>query len=105
MQSRDVFARAVQRGAVVGIVVTLAGCGVFTCTPTSIEVASKDQRTRMVSELRGITNDETGRSVDEIRREKLVTEYGVADREGRSYRDSPAQWSGAEAGQPLTVCR
>src|SRR5262245_29580412 len=105
MQSRDFFARAVQRGAVVGIVVTLGGCGVFTCTPTSIEVASKDQRTRMVSELRGITNAETGRGVDEIRQEKLVTEFWVADREGRAYRVSESQWRSAETGQPLTVCR
>src|SRR5262249_24583871 len=97
MQPRDFLARVGPRVPLTGLVVTLAGCGVFTCTPTSIEVASKDQRTRMVSELRGITNDETGRFVDEIRREKLVTEYWVADREGRSYRVSPAQWSSAEA--------
>jgi hypothetical protein len=93
------------RAALVGLVATLAGCSVFTCTPSSIEVASKDQRTRMVSELRGITNDETGRGVDELRREKLVTEYWVGDREGHSYRVSQAQWSTAEVGQPLTVCR
>src|SRR5262245_54820017 len=91
--------------ALVGLTVTLAGCSVFTCTPVSIEVASKDQRTRMVSEFRGVTNDETGRGVNEIRKEKLVTEYWVADREGRSYLVSEAQWKNAERGQPLTVCR
>jgi hypothetical protein len=104
MQCQDFSASLGLRVTLIALVVTLAGCGVFTCTPISIEVASKDDRTRMVSELRGITNDETGRGVDEIRREKLVTEYWVADRQGRSYRVSEAQWRGAEVGQPLTVC-
>ena len=66
MQSRDSCAWVTGRAALVGLVATLAGCSVFTCTPSSIEVASKDQRTRMVSELRGITNDETGRGVDAL---------------------------------------
>ena len=90
--------------ALVGLMVTLAGCAEFACTPTTIEVASKDERTRMASEFRGVTNDETGRAT-EIRKEKLVSEYWVADRQGRSYRVSQAQWNGAEAGQPLTICR
>ena len=91
--------------AFLALVVTLAGCSAFTCTPISIDIASKDQRTRMVSELRGVTNDETGRGVNEIRKEKLVTEYWVADREGRSYLVTEAQWRSAEQGQPVTVCR
>jgi len=91
--------------ALLALLVTLAGCSVFTCTPISIDIASKDQRTRMVSELRGVTNDETGRGVNEIRKEKLVTEYWVADREGHSYLVTKEQWSRAEAGQPVTVCR
>ena len=90
--------------ALVGLIVTLAGCAELACTPTSIEVASKDERTRMVSEFRGVTNDEIGRAT-EIRKEKLVPEYWVADRQGRSYRVSEAQWRAAEVGQPLTVCR
>ena len=90
--------------SLIGLVVTLGGCAAFTCTPTSIEVASKDERTRMVSEFRGVTNDDTGRA-SEIRKEKLVPEYWVTDRQGRSYRVSEVQWRGAEPGQPLTVCR
>src|SRR5215813_5789933 len=101
MQCRDFPARV---GLIAALVVVLASCAEVACTPISIEVASKDERTRMVSEFRGITNDETGR-VSEIRQEKLVPEYWVADREGRSYRVSEAQWRGAERGQPLTVCR
>jgi hypothetical protein len=89
----------------VALVLTLGGCAEFMCTPTTIEVASKDQRMRMVSEFRGVTNDETGRGTNEIRKERLVPEYWVADREGRSYRVSEAQWRGAEPGQPFTVCR
>src|ERR1700752_5193535 len=86
-------------------IVTVSGCSAFTCTPTSIEVASKDQRTRMISEFRGVTNDEVGRGASEIRKEKLVPEYWVADRQGRSYRVSEEQWNRAAPGQPLPVCR
>ena len=91
--------------ALVGLIVTLAGCAELACTPTSIEVASKDQRTRMVSEFRGVTNDETGRNTVELRREKLVPEYWVTDRQGRSYRVTEQQWHDARAGEPLGVCR
>ena len=90
--------------ALVGLVVMLAGCAALTCAPTSIEVASKDQRMRMVSEFRGVTNDDAGRAT-ELRKEKLVTEYWVADRQGRWYRVTQEQWREAQPGQPLTVCR
>ena len=82
----------------------LSGCAELTCTPVTIEVASKDSRMRMVSEFRGVTNDETGRAT-ELRQEKLVPEYWVADRQGRSYRVSEEQWRDAQPGGPLTVCR
>ena len=35
----------------------LSGCAEFTCTPTTIEVASKDTRTRMVDQFRGVNSD------------------------------------------------
>ena len=82
----------------------LSGCAEFTCTPTTIEVASKDTRTRMVDQFRGVTNDETGR-VSPIREEKLVPEYWVSDRQGHDYRVSEEQWRAAQPGQPLSVCR
>ena len=90
--------------ALLGLVLLLSGCAAFECTPVTIEVASRDERTRMVSEFRGVTNDDTGRAT-ELRREKLVTEYWVADRQGRSYRVTQEQWREAQPGQPLTVCR
>jgi hypothetical protein len=82
-----------------------SGCAEFACAPVTIDVASKDSRTRMVSELRGVTNDETGRNTVELRREKLVPEYWVTDRQGRSYRVTEQQWHDARAGEPLGVCR
>ena len=91
--------------ALIASVATLSGCAELACTPATIEVASKDTRTRMVDEFRGVTNDETGRGTNEIRKEKLVAEYWVADRQGHWYRVSEAQWQSAEPGQPLTVCR
>jgi len=87
-----------------GFVMALSGCGALTCTPVTIDVASKDQRTRMVSEFRGVTNDGTGRAT-ELRKEKLVPEYWVADRQGRWYRVTEEQWRDAQPGQPLAVCR
>jgi hypothetical protein len=90
--------------SVLALVVVLSGCAVVTCTPVTIDVASKDQRTRMVSEFRGVTNDETGRA-SPIQHEKLVPEYWVADRQGHSYRVTEEQWRSAQPGQPLAVCR
>jgi hypothetical protein len=92
------FAALIASGA------TLSGCAELACTPATIEVASKDTRTRMVDEFRGVTNDETGR-VTAIRREKLVPEYWVADRQGTSYRVTEEQWRNAQPGQPLAICR
>jgi hypothetical protein len=90
--------------SIFSLAVLLSGCAAFSCTPITIDVASKDQRTRMVSEFRGVTNDETGR-VSPIEREKFVTEYWVADGQGRSYRVTEEQWRDAQQGQPLAVCR
>ena len=90
--------------ALFALLMVLSGCAALTCTPITIEVASKDTRTRMVSEFRGVTNDETGRVVD-VRKEKLVPEYWVADRQGHSYLVTEEQWRDAQPGQPLTVCR
>jgi len=90
--------------ALVATVSALSGCAEFTCTPTTIEVASKDTRTRMVDQFRGVTNDETGR-VTAIREEKLVPEYWVSDRQGHDYRVTEEQWRTAQPGQPLSVCR
>jgi hypothetical protein len=80
--------------SVFSLALPLSGCAALSCTPVTIDVASKDQRTRMVSEFRGVTNDETGR-----------TEYWVADGQGRSYRVTEEQWRDAQPGQPLAVCR
>jgi hypothetical protein len=90
--------------ALIASVATLFGCAELACTPATIEVASKDTRTRMVDEFRGVTNDETGR-VTAIRREKLVPEYWVADRQGTSYRVTEEQWRNAQPSQPLAICR
>jgi len=91
--------------ALFGLSMALSGCAELACAPVTIDVAAKDSRTRMVSEFRGVTNDETGRGTNEIRREKLVPEYWVADRQGHSYRVTESQWRQAEPGLPLTVCR
>ena len=91
--------------ALVALSAALSGCAELACAPITIEVASKDTRTRMLSDFRGVTNDETGRGTVDLRREKLVTEYWVTDRAGRSHRVTEAQWREAQPGQSLSACR
>jgi hypothetical protein len=93
------------RAALFGLSMALSGCAELACAPVTIDVVAKDSRTRMVSDFRGVTNDETGRGVVDVRREKLVAEYWVADGQGKSYRVTEEQWRDARAGQPLSVCR
>jgi hypothetical protein len=82
----------------------LAGCAAVTCAPTAVVVAAKDERQQMRSEPRGLRTDELGR-VKEQRREVIVSEYWVRDREGRWYRVGEAEWRAVEPGQPIQVCR
>jgi hypothetical protein len=92
------------RAALAVLVVALPGCAELTCAPATIVVDRKEERTRLDSEFRGVTTDPLGR-VGEQRRDRLVAEYWVQDREGRWYRVPEAEWRAAEPGRPLQVCR
>jgi hypothetical protein len=81
-----------------------AGCAGVACDPVTIVVARKDERSQLRSEPRGMRTDEQGR-VSEVRREVIVTDYWVADGEGRWYRVPEAAWRAVAPGQPLPVCR
>ena len=85
------------------LIAIFGGCAGVACTPATIVVAEKDQRPRLQSEPRGLRTDDLGR-VKEQRREVIVPEYWVRDREGRWYRVGEAEWRVAEPGQPLQVC-
>ena len=74
------------------------------CKPVSINVAAKEQRTRVESEFRGVTTDQSGRVV-ERRQDVPVHEYWVRDTDGRWYRVSEAAWRDAKVGEPLEACR
>ena len=89
---------------IVAVIATLDGCAGVACTPTAIVVVTKDERPRLRSEPRGLRTDEFGR-VKEQRREVIVPEYWVRDREGRWYRVTESEWRGVEPGQPMQVCR
>ena len=82
----------------------LGGCAGLACSSVTIVVTEKDERPRLRSESRGLRTDELGR-VKEERRDVIVPEYWVRDREGRWSRVDEAAWRSAEPGQPLTVCR
>ena len=88
----------------VALTVTLAGCASVACALVTIVVADKDERPRLQSEPRGLRTDELGR-LKEQRREVIVPEYWVQDREGRWYRVGEADWRTAEPGQSMALCR
>jgi hypothetical protein len=88
----------------VAVATALGGCAGLACSPVTIVVTDKDERPRLRSEPRGLRTDELGR-VKEERRDVIVPEYWVRDREGRWSRVDEAVWRSAEPGQPLTVCR
>jgi hypothetical protein len=82
----------------------LEGCAGLACTPATIVVAGKDERSQLGSEPRVLRTDEVGR-LKEVRRQVIVTEYWVQDRDGHWYRVSEADWRATEPGQPIQVCR
>jgi hypothetical protein len=86
------------------VVALLEGCAGVACTPATVVVARKDTRSELRSEPRGMRTDEQDR-VSEVRRQVIVTEYWVQDREGRWYRVPESAWSAVEPGQPIQVCR
>jgi hypothetical protein len=86
------------------LVASFGGCVDVACVPITVVVAAKDERPQLRSEPRGLGTDELGR-VKEQRREVIVSEYWVRDREGRWYRVGEAQWRAVEPGQPTQVCR
>jgi len=88
----------------VALAAALGGCASLACAPVTIVVADKDERPRLQSEPRGLRTDELGR-LKEQRREVIVPEYWVRDREGRWYRVGEAEWRAAEPGHPMTLCR
>lgn len=88
----------------VTLAAALAACASLACAPVTVVVAAKDERPRLQSEPRGLRTDELGR-LKEQRREVIVPEYWVRDREGRWYRVGEAEWRAAEPGQPLALCR
>ena len=74
------------------------------CSPVSIVVAAKEERTRMRMEPGGLRTTETG-YVREVYREVFVREYWLKDAQGHRDQVSEAAWRAAELGRPAEVCR
>ena len=74
------------------------------CTPVSIVVTAKEERTRIRMEPGGLRTTETGQ-LREVYREVLVREYWLKDAQGRWDLVSEAAWRAAEVGRPVEVCR
>ena len=91
-------------GVIVLAVAVLNGCANIACAPITIVVARKDERPQLRSEPRTLRTDELGRLKEE-RRDTIVSEYWIADREGHWYRVTETQWRSVEPGQSVQVCR
>jgi len=74
------------------------------CTPVSIVVTAKEERTRIRMEPGGLGTTETG-YLREVYREVLVREYWLKDAQGHRDQVSEAAWRAAEVGRPAEVCR
>jgi hypothetical protein len=82
----------------------LAACASVRCEPFEIVVDAREERTRLVTEPRGIRTDERGR----IRSDPpivLVPSYWIRSAAGVWYEVSESVWRAAEPGRPLSVCR
>jgi hypothetical protein len=78
----------------------LAGCA---CHPATIVADRREERSRLVSEARGVRTDALGRVVEE-RRERIVHEWWVRDTQGRWHSVDEATYRAAEPGREIGVC-
>ena len=90
---------------VLGTLSALAGgCASLACRPQTVLVERKEERVRLESEFRGLRQEGPGRP-SEIRRDKIVSEYWIRDRDGAWYEVSEATWRDAAPGTSLELCR
>jgi hypothetical protein len=85
-------------------VLALSGCATV-CRPATLEVAAKEDRARVVTEVRSVrAADGSGRIVEQTV-PRIVHDYLVRDPAGVWHHVSEAEWRGAQPGKPLEVCR
>jgi hypothetical protein len=87
-----------------GLAAVAGGCASLACRPQTVLVDVKEERTRLESEFRGMKQDPSGR-LSEIRRDRIVPEYWVRDRDGAWHQVSESEWRDTAPGKPLEVCR
>jgi len=97
--------RRVPGGLAVGsLLLTAAGCSVFTCEPLTITVAQKQEYGRVEMQARGFQTTAAG-GLAPVRVPELTWQYWVQAAEGGWYRVSAEEYRSAEASQSLRVCR
>jgi hypothetical protein len=89
---------------VLGGLVLLAGCASWTCRPSTIEVAKKDERATLETKSGVLRTTESGR-VEEVIKPRVVREYWVQATDGEWYRVPEATYRNAQIGRTLEVCR
>jgi hypothetical protein len=89
---------------VLGGLLLLAGCTSWTCRPSTIEVAKKDERATLETKSGVLRTTESGR-VEEVIAPRIVREYWIQAADERWYRVSETTYRDAEVGRTLEVCR
>jgi hypothetical protein len=85
--------------------VALGGCAAVTCRPSIIEVARKEERSRVENVSRGLyRTTETGR-LEPVPAPEIVRDYWVQSRAGDWYRVPADRFQAAEVGGSIEVCR
>jgi hypothetical protein len=89
---------------VLGGLVLLAGCTSWTCRPSTIEVAKKDERAMLETKSGVLRTTESGR-VEEVIKPRVVREYWVQATDDQWHRVTEAMYRDAQIGRTLEVCR
>jgi hypothetical protein len=91
-------------GVLCVLAVVAGGCASLACRPQTVVVERKEERVHLDSEFRGLKQEGPGRPT-EIRRDRIVPEYWIRDRDGVWHQVPEAAWRAAEPGTSLELCR
>ena len=89
---------------VLGGLLLLTGCTSLTCSPSTIEVAKKDERATLETKSGVLRTTESGR-VEEVITPRIVREYWIQAADERWHRVSEATYRQAEVGRTVEICR
>ena len=83
----------------------VTGCAGARCAPTSIAIAQKEERARVVTVSDGVYRTTATGRLEPAERPAVVREYWVRSSEDEWYRVSEEQFASARVGESIVVCR